>query len=351
MSPATPRVPTVSVIVPCRDEERYIARCLDSIAATDYPRERLEVLAVDGVSEDRTRAIVADYGARYPFIRLLDNPGRIPPTAVNAGIRAARGEILVRMDAHVVYPPEYIPRSIAALAETGADNVGGVVVTRPAIPTAVGRAIAIALSHPFGVGNSRYRIGSRERRWVDTVAFGCFRADVFQRIGLFDEDLPRNQDDELNFRLTKQGGRVLLEPSVVAYSFALESLGQLARMWYQYGYFKPLVAKKVGRVMNLRQLVPACFILCLTASAALTPFLESAQLVLAGITGSYAALSIGYGLAAARKHGLACALVLPIAFLAIHVAHGVGFLRGVAHHVLRLGKSSPDREPTVALSL
>src|SRR5438105_15709375 len=122
MSPATPRVPTVSVIVPCRDEERYIARCLDSIAATDYPRERLEVLVVDGLSEDRTRSIVADYGARYPFIRLLDNPGRIPPTAVNAGIRAARGEILVRMDAHGVYRANYIPELAAVVQHSEADS-------------------------------------------------------------------------------------------------------------------------------------------------------------------------------------------------------------------------------------
>src|SRR5947207_6725593 len=230
MSPVPPRVPTVSVIVPCRDEERYIARCLDSIAATDYPRERLAVLAVDGVSEDRTRAIVADYGARYPFIRLLDNPGRIPPTAVNTGIRAARGEILVRVDAHGVYPPNYIPALVAALEQTGADSVGGVLVTLPANDTAIAQGIAIAMSHPFGVGNSYFRVGVREPRWVDTIAFFCCRREAFDRVGLFDETLARDEDSEVNGRLILAAGPSLLRPRAPEHQYARDSCLQLWRI-------------------------------------------------------------------------------------------------------------------------
>src|SRR5256714_1495519 len=270
MSPATPRVPSVSVIVPCRNEERYIARCLDSIAATDYPRERLEVLAVDGLSEDRTRAIVADYVTRYPFIRLLDDPARTPPTAVNTGIRAARGEIRVRMDAQGVYPPSYIPGLAAALQQTGADSVGGVLVTLPASQTAIAKAIAIAMSHPFGVGNSYFRVGVREPRWVDTIAFFCCRRETFDRVGLFDETLARDEDSEFNGRLIQAGGRILLVPHVTAHYYARDSLWQLARMYHQYGYSKPLVARKLGRVTTVRQLVPAGFV---TALAAATPAL------------------------------------------------------------------------------
>ena len=342
--------PFVSVVVPCLNEARFIAACLDSILATDHPRDRMEVLVVDGMSSDGTRAILAEYVARDARVCLLDNPKQITPAALNVGIRAARGDIIVRMDAHVVYPPEYIPRSIATLAETQAANVGGVVVTRPATSTAVGRAIALALSHPFGVGNSRFRIGSRQRRWVDSVAFGCFRSDIFQRVGLFDEELPRNQDDELNFRITKQGGRILLEPSIVSYYYVRESVGQLARMWYQYGYFKPLVAKKVGRVMNVRQLVPAAFLLWLTTTAILSPWVAVAQLALAVSTGAYVALAVAFGLGAARKHGLACGLVLPVTFAAIHLSYGFGFLRGVTHHILGLRRSSVGRHPHVALT-
>ncbi len=343
-----PSTPFVSVVVPCLNEERYIAACLDSILASTYPHDRLEVLVVDGMSGDRTRPLVAEYAERHPAVRLIDNPKHITPAALNVGIRAARGDVIVRMDAHVVYPPDYIPRSVAALEQTGADNVGPVIVTRPADTTAIARAIAVALSHPFGVGNSRFRIGSRERRWVDTVAFGCFHIGIFDRVGMFDEELPRNQDDEFNFRLAKHGGRVLLEPGVVAYYYARGSVRQVARMWYQYGYFKPLVAKKVGRVMNVRQLVPACFLVALAGTAALSPWLTVARVAFGAMVGAYAALALGCGLGVARKQGLACALALPLTFLMIHTSYGFGFLRGVAHHVLGLGKR-PDHT-SLALS-
>ncbi len=338
---ATP-LPFVSVVVPCLNEERYVAACLDSILATTYPADRLEVLIVDGMSEDRTRPIVAAYAKRHPAVRLIDNPSHITPTGLNAGIRAARGDVIVRMDAHVVYPPDYLALSVAALQQTGADNVGPVIVTRPADGHAVARAIAVALSHPFGVGNSHFRIGSRERRWVDTVPFGCFYRSVFDRVGMFDEELPRNQDDEFNHRLATHGGRVLLEPRLVAYYYARGSIRQVARMWYQYGYFKPLVARKVGRVMTLRQLVPACFVLGLAGTGALSGWFPLARVAFGALALAYAALAVGCGLAAARKQGVACALMLPFIFGAIHTSYGVGFLQGVAHHLLGLGRRRRD---------
>ena len=341
--------PFVSVVVPCLNEERYVAACLDSILATTYPVDRLEVLIVDGMSADRTRSIVAAYAKRHPAVRLIDNPAHITPAGLNAGIRAARGDVIVRMDAHVVYPPDYIARSVAAQQETGADNVGPVIVTRPADGHAVARAIAVALSHPFGVGNSHFRIGSRERRWVDTVPFGCFQRAVFDRVGMFDEELPRNQDDEFNFRLAKHGGHVLLEPGLVAYYYARGSIRQVARMWYQYGYFKPLVARKVGRVMTLRQLVPACFVLGLVGTAALSSWSPLARLAFATLSLAYTVLAVGCGLATARKQGVVCALTLPFIFVTIHTSYGLGFLQGVAHHLLRLGRRPRDHA-TLALT-
>jgi len=345
MSPATPRVPTVSVIVPCRDEERYIARCLDSIAATDYPRERLEVLAVDGVSEDRTRAIVADYGARYPFIRLLDNPGRIPPTAVNTGIRAARGEILVRVDAHGVYPPNYIPALVAALEQTGADSVGGVLVTLPANDTAIAQGIAIAMSHPFGVGNSYFRVGVREPRWVDTIAFFCCRRETFDRVGLFDETLARDEDSEFNGRLIQAGGRILLVPHVTAHYYARDSLWQLARMYHQYGYSKPLVARKLGRVTTVRQLVPAGFVTALAAATLALPWVPGATALLVAAVVPYlvavAACAIGAGL---RRGGLRTVAALGLAFPIVHFSYGLGFLQSALKSLLGSGRPAPPVE-------
>jgi glycosyltransferase involved in cell wall biosynthesis len=327
----------VSVIVPCRNEVRYIARCLESIFESGYPQDRFEVLVVDGRSDDGTRAILDEYAARHPAITVLDNPKRITPTAMNIGVRAARGDVIMRMDAHVVYPQGYIPRLVEALHASGADNVGGVIETLPADGSATARAIAVALAHPFGVGNAYFRVGAREPRWVDAVSFGCYRRHVFERIGLFDEELVRNQDDEFDLRLIKHGGRVLLLPDVVASYYARKSRRQLARMYYQYGYFKPLVARKLGKVMTARQLVPALFLLALAASAVAGVWSAAARIALAAIAGTYAAAVLGCSARAWRRHGPACALALASVFPCLHFSYGFGYLRGILDHVLRPG--------------
>jgi glycosyltransferase involved in cell wall biosynthesis len=347
--PAAPTAPRVTVIVPCRNEARYIGPCLDSILASAYPADAIEVLVVDGHSSDKTRTIVADYSAKHPQIRLLDNPKRIVPTALNLGIRAASGDVIVRMDAHVVYPPEYIPRLVAALAETGADNVGGCMITLPADGTAVSQAIAIALAHPFGVGNSAFRIGARAARTVDTVPFGCFPRSVFQRVGLFDEQMIRNQDDEFNNRILRRGGKIVLLPDIVCYYYARGSFSQVGRMFYQYGAFKPLVARKTGRFMTLRQLVPAAFVGGLGA-AVLTALIWPPALVLgAAIVAAYACSVLFCAARVARSHGIRCAVAIAAAFPVVHFSYGSGFLRGLWSGLI--GRRTPWRDPaTVPLS-
>ena len=321
--------PLVTVIVPCRNEERYIARCLDSIAATTYPVERLEVLIADGRSDDRTREIIASYTARHPWMHLIDNPGRIVPTALNVGIRRARGELVVRMDAHAEYPREYLAQLVAAMRETGADNVGGRLVTMPVDSSLTARAIAKAVSHPLGVGNAHFRIGTTRRRWVDTVPFGCYRRELFNRVGFFDEELVRNQDDEFNFRLARRGGRVLLDPAIVVVYYARATLRQLARMYYQYGYFKPLVVRKVGRVMTVRQLVPPALCASLTTMGAVAVIEPAAAMLFGTVLATYATTLIGGGIRAGEGEGARFTLVLLAAFATLHVSYGFGFLRGV----------------------
>jgi glycosyltransferase involved in cell wall biosynthesis len=329
-----PTLPFVSIVVPCRNEEAYIAHCLDSILAGDYPRDLLEVLVVNGGSGDRTPEILSRYAATHPGIIVLENPQGTTPAALNIGIRAASGGIIVRMDAHVLYPPDYIRRLVAGLEESGADNVGGVLETVPAEDTPTARAIALGISHRFGVGNAHFRIGADERREVDTVPFGCFRRELFERIGLFDEELIRNQDDEFNFRIITRGGRVLLLPDVFCRYFARRSLSQLARMYYQYGYFKPLVARKVGRVMTARQLVPALLVAGLCGSAALAIWVASAGAIFALIAGSYLALVLLCSADAARIHGLRCGVALLAVFPTLHFSYGAGFLLGIRDHLL-----------------
>src|SRR5437879_13249335 len=279
----SPDRPLVTAVIPCRNEARYIGPCLESLIGCDYPKDRLAVLVCDGRSRGGTRQIVTGYAARHSFIRLVDNPRRITPCAMNAGIKEARGDVIMPMGAHAVYSPSYISQLVTALEETGADNVGGVLVPLPANGTPLARALAVGLSHPFGVGDSSFRIGAADRRLVDPVPLECDRRAVFDRLGGFDEDVARNQDDELNARLLKQGGRTMLIPEVVPYYYARGSLSQVARMFYQYGYFKPLAARKVGRIMTVRQVVPALFVVSLAVTGVAGLWSAVARSVCAGI--------------------------------------------------------------------
>ena len=327
--------PFVSIVVPCRNEARFIGPCLESILANDYDASRMEILVADGASDDGTRDVVLAYARRDPRVRLLDNARRITPAALNVGIRAAVGDVIIRMDAHNAYPATYVSSLVHWLQRSGADNVGGIWITRPSGDSPVARAIAVGLSHPFGVGNSYFRIGSTDPRWVDNVPFGCYRRSVFDRIGLFDEDLVRNQDDELNLRLIRDGGRILLVPSIVSYYHARGSLAKLARMNYQYGYFKPLVIRKIGAVMTVRQIVPATFVLSLATSALLAPFSDVAAVLFWTIAIVYGLASVAAAAGAVRQHGLRSAAVLVAVFPVMHVAYGIGFLSGLLDFFVR----------------
>lgn len=342
--------PLVTIVVPCRNEERYIVECLDSILACDYPPDRLEVLVVDGMSDDGTRTVLAEYAARNPLVRVLDNPRRITPVALNLAIRAARGEVIVRMDAHVVYPRNYVSRLVAALDEFGADNVGAVLRTLPANQTAMAKAIAIGMSHPFGVGTSYFRIGTDQPRWVDTIAFFCIRRATFDRVGMFDEELIRHQDGEFNARLIRSGGRILLIPDVVSYYYARATLRQVGRMFYQYGYFKPLVAKKLGRFMTVRQLIPPGFVLALVATAVAALLWKPALLLFGLVAGSYAAVVLGSALQTAIKQGPAVGSALAAVLPVIHVSYGAGFWRRVVELLLPSRRTAAERAAELPLS-
>ncbi|HTI06552.1 MAG TPA: glycosyltransferase family 2 protein [Gemmatimonadales bacterium] len=345
-------LPFVTVIVPCRNEARHLAACLDSIVATAYPRNQVEIVVVDGMSTDSTRLIAEAYAGSVTrcngiALKVIANPAQTAPAALNIGIRQAKGDVIARMDAHALYPADYLPRLVEALDATGADNVGGVLDTRPASDAVVARAIAAACSHPFGVGNSRFRIGAQTNQWVDTVPFGCWRRKLFTWLGMFDEELVRNQDDELNHRLLARGGRILLVANVTAQYFARERLGQVARMFYQYGLFKPLVVRKIGRVMTGRQLVPPALTLGLLFTALLAPGLVAARWL-------GAALALVYGgaivVTAARllpKLGVRAALVAAVVFPIMHLSYGWGFLAGIVRWS-RHPRTSPDGQAAAA---
>lgn len=236
----------LSVICPIYNEEKYIAQCIESLLLQDYPQNDLEILFVDGMSTDKTRGIIASYTKKYPFIKMLDNPKKIVPYAMNTGIKASKGEIIIRLDGHVEYPTNYFSALVKNLKELDADNVGALCETLPCGPSSKEQAIAEALSSSFGMGNSYFRIGCNEVRQVDTVPFGCFKREVFDKVGLYDNELIRNQDDELNGRIIKNGGKIYLIPSIVTKYYARDKISKVRKMFYQYGLYKPLVNKKLG---------------------------------------------------------------------------------------------------------
>lgn len=339
----------VSVIMPCREEEKHIARALGSILANDYPQDHLEVLVVDGMSADGTRKIVAEFARRYPFVKLLDNPKGITPAALNIGITSARGDIIIRVDAHSTYPADYVANLVAWQKKTGADNVGGVWRIIPGSNGPMARAIAVGLAHPFGVGNAHYRIGASEPRWVDTVPFGCYRREVFTRNGLFDEEHVRTEDDEFNLRLRKNGGRSLLVPEIIIDYYARENLPKIWRMYYYYGYFKPLVAKKLGLVLSLRHVIPSLFIITLCVC-----FLGGWWFPILEVLGTlvlltYVLTDVFFSFMAGWRQGLRVTACLALVFPTLHFSYGLGFLRGFLDFIL-LGKTGVMDNKVVPLA-
>ena len=316
----------LSVICPIYNEEKHIQACIQTVVAQDYPKDDLEVLFVDGRSSDRTRDIIEEFSRQYPFIRLLDNPERIVPCGLNIGIRAAQGDIILRLDAHAKYPTDYFSLLVKRLQETDADNVGGVCRTLPASDTPVCRAIANAMSSPFGMGNSHFRIGTDKEMWVDTVPFGCFRREIFDKIGLFDEELVRNQDDEFNGRIIGNGGIILLLPQVVIDYFARDSVRKTAKMFYQYGLFKPLVNKKLGKPTTLRQFFPPLFFAGVIAGGLLSLLFPIIRWIYFAVLILYILAGIYFGLK------LPCRwpdiLWMPIVFATIHLSYGCGYWVG-----------------------
>ncbi len=200
-------LPIVTVIVPCRNEEKHIGRCLESILANDYPKERLEILVLEGMSEDRTREIVAGYSARHPIIRQVDNPQKHIPAAMNLGIQNARGATIIKMDAHSTFQRNHISLCVAYQEEYGAENVGGVCKMMPGANTAMARAIVLGLGSRFGSGNANVKVGVEKPTWSDTAAFGCFKKELFSRLGLFDERLLSSSDLDMNLRIRARGRR------------------------------------------------------------------------------------------------------------------------------------------------
>ncbi|MET0513749.1 MAG: glycosyltransferase family 2 protein [Nitrospiraceae bacterium] len=319
----------VSVILPCRNEEQFIAACLESIIANDYSKDHLEILVIDGASEDRTRSIVDSFRRKYSFIKLLNNSNSNFTTAVNIGVRIAKGDAIMIVGAHATYSSNYISDCVKVLQESGADNVGGILVPTPSGTTAIARAIALVLAHPFGAGNSHFKLGSTKKRWVDTVFGGCYARAVFEKVGLLDERLPRSSDMDFNIRLRKTGGKILLVPDVVVHYHPKSTLIAFAVHNFDDGLWTFYPLRYGSRTFYLRHAVPMVFISILLVGLALAPFIEAFRWLLIGIVGMYILASLLASIHISfQKKRCSYLVLLPIAFAVRHVAYGTGALVG-----------------------
>lgn len=317
----------LSVICPIYNEERYIGGCIESILAQDYPKDDLEVIFADGMSTDRTREIVAEYTTKYPWIRLVDNPARIVPPALNRAIVASHGDIIMRLDAHCEYPTDYFSQLTQALKVLNADNVGAVCFTLPTNDTPTAKAIAAVLSSKFGMGNSSFRVGAKEVSLVDTVPFGCWPRRVFDEVGLFDLELVRNQDDEFNGRIIKAGGKIYLIPSVKVKYYARDKVSKVAKMFYQYGLFKPLVNKKLGSPATIRQFIPLLLVCSLFFGLVISLLWHSFLWVY--ISGIIVYLLLALLFSLKSSHSIKQVLIQMCTYAVVHTSYGWGYIVGL----------------------
>ncbi len=322
-------LPLVSAVVPCRNEEKHIARCLDSLAANDYPRERLEILVLDGRSEDRTRAIVAEYTRHHPQIRLLDNPGLSIPAAMNLGTRAATGEVIIKIDAHSCYRPNHIRDCVTYQAAYGAENVGGVCKLLPGANTAMAQAIALGMASKFGSGNALVKTSADRPTWADSAAFGCYRKDLLKKLGGFNEQLTGSSDMDLNYRIRAAGGRILLVPEIVVEYIADATLQALWRHTFADGVWATYVLKFKSKAWSWRHWVPLAFVMCLIAALALGLKWPGFTFVFLAILGVYLAANLATSFYwASRKRDWKMVFLLPPVFATRHFSHGLGALYG-----------------------
>ena len=346
----------VSVVISCRNEIRQIRAFLESLFRQELGGIEMEVLIADGISGDGTRAVLAEFGKRFATLRVIDNPERIAAAGLNRAIREARGEIILRMDAHTIYAPDYVRCCIEVLRETNADNVGGPALTRAEgyIP----QAIAHAFHAPFAVGGAKFRDPHYEGP-TSTVPYGCWRKSTLDCVGLFDTEMVRGQDDELNFRILSAGGTVWQSPKIVSWYQPRASLPALSRQFFQNGYWKVAAIRKHRRPASLRNLVPvSCLFLgmalpmCAVAGrlGGSLRWQNAFQVTWIALASLYLAASMASAFSVARREGWKFLPVLPIVFAIYQFSYGIGFLVGFLRQPTASDRTSPQRNVVTTLT-
>ncbi len=323
-----PKLPFVSIVMPVRNEADFIGRSLRAVLLQDYPPDLMEIIVADGLSTDATRTIIGKIEAEFGVkIKIVDNPEQIAPTGLNHAIAAAKGEIIIRVDGHCEIAPDYVANCVRYLRENKAEGVGGPIETIG--ETLAAQAIAVAMSSGFGVGGSAFRTINDREMYVDTVAFPGYKREIFDRIGIFNEELVRNQDDEFNYRLRKSGGRILLAPDIKSRYYSRGNLKSLWRQYFQYGFWKVRVLQLHPKQMSLRQFVPFGFVLTIAFLAVFSALTVFAGWTLAAVLSFYLLADVAATIKAAKRIKFTGLPLVFFSFAILHFSYGVGFVGGL----------------------
>lgn len=328
----------VSLIVPCRNEKSHIISFLNNLLSLDFDNLKYEILLVDGASDDGTKEIVLNYLKDNNSIKYIENLDGFVSQAMNLGINHARGRVIFRLDVHAIYPKNYVLKLNYFLGFLNADSVGGYLETIPANSSRIAKSIAIALSSPFGVGNVGYRINSKNTQVyykTDTVPFGCFRKEVFSKFGMFDTDLIRNQDNELNERINLNGGVIYVIPEVKIKYFARSSFRKLYAMFFQYGYFGPIVDLKLRRPTRLRRYIPSIFVISILAPLLLTTVSKIFLIFSVNVFILYIVVNFLFSIIeAVKKNSPLLAFHIVCANMVSHFGYGIGYIVSFFKYVI-----------------
>lgn len=334
---------TVSIVIPCKNEKNYIEQCIESFLNQTYPKELYEILICDGISDDGTREIVDKY--KNENVRLLDNVELTTPKGMNLGIKNSTADIIIIFGAHAYADKDFIKNNVQLLnKEEDVACVGGTIET---INSSIkGKAIALAMSSPFGVGNALFRYAEKEM-YVDTVAFGAYKRSVLDKIGYFDDELVRNQDDEMNFRVIKNGYKILLSPKVKSYYYSRDSLKKLWRQYFQYGFWKVKVMKKHGKTASIRHLVPMVFVVTNILGILLGIFLKTIRIFWIIEVVTYALCDIICSIKITKGQN-GTLRYIPIIFPILHISYGLGFLDGLGAFYIFKSKNSVEKNKRIS---
>ena len=342
--------PLVTIIIPMYNEEKYIARCIESVLHQDYPRDRMELIIADGMSTDRSPEIVGEYSKKYPWIRLVENPKRIMAGAMNRAIPLAQGSIIARMDAHSEYGLDYLSKCVYYLQKTGAENAGGLCATYPGADTLMARCIAAITSNWLVVGGAAFRVSWRPR-YSDSCVFGTWPREVYDKIGLNNEALGRNEDNDINSRILRCGGKIFQTPAVKLKYYNQATLRGLCRQAYGNGLWNLLMLWANASTWRFRYFATFFFDLWLVLFGMLSIWKPVFLYPLLLAVGLYALMLLVVMVQVGFRKGWSLVLLVPFSVFCYHVTYGLGTAAGLWRFLimgagererLRAGSRLPD---------